>query len=109
MGENKTCLILVDKDREEVTEEELKEVLQNSDGDLERLEDFKDTKLVWGYISRILDYHRCYLLDMDKVILFIDENDDAYGYEHTGNYSPEHKEGKEVIGLIDENAEIESI
>lgn len=103
------CLVLVDKEREKVTEEELKEVLMNNDGDLERFDDYFKGGFVWGYFCKILDYHRYALMDMDKIILCLDDNGDVFSYEHTGNYYPEHKKDKEVIGIIDENAEIEAI
>ena len=106
--ENISCLVLVDKEKpEEVTEEELKEVLEYNDGDLNRLEDFKDVRLVWGYLVKVSDYHSYSLMDMDKVILLIDRDGYVYAYEHTGNFYPENKEDKQVIGLLDENSEIE--
>lgn len=47
---------------------------------------------------------------MDKVILLVDENTgEPYNYEHTGEFYPMNKEGLRVIGLMDENAEIEPI
>lgn len=105
----KTCLVLTDEQPEEVTQDELKEVLKYNDGNLNRLDDFKDTKMVWGYFCKIIDYFKYSLMDMDKIILLLDENGDVYNYEHTGNYYPEHKEGKKVVGLCDENAEITAI
>ena len=107
--DNISCLVLTDKETEEVTQEELEEVLNHNDGDKERFKDFDGDKMIWGYLCKVGDYFRYALMDMDKVILFMDEYNNPYSYEHTGNYSPEHKEGKEVIGLMDENAEIEAI
>ena len=105
--DNIQVLVLVDKDKpEEVTEEELKEVLNRNDGDLSRYE--KDhLKTIWGYLCKVSDYHTYSLMDMDKVILFLDEDNYVNSYEHTGNFHPENKEDKEVVGLMDENAEIE--
>ena len=101
-----SILVLTDKERGKVTEEELKEILKRNDGDLDRLEDYKDVEMVWGYLCKVMDYHKYALMDMDKVILFLENNGDVYSYEHTGDFYPEHKEGKEVIGVMDENAEI---
>jgi len=99
-------LVLTDKEQEGVTQEELKEVLQYNDGDLERFKDYTEKKMIWGYLCKIPDYFKYALLDMDKVILFLDEVGDVYSYEHTGNYGPEHKKDKEVVGIMDENTEI---
>lgn len=99
-------LVLIDEEPEEVTLEELKEVLERNDGDLERFEDYKEVNMVWGYLVKCTDFHKYSLMDMDKVILFQEENGDVYSYEHTGGYYPEHKEGKKVVGVMDENAEI---
>lgn len=105
----KTILVLTDQTPQEVTADELNEVLKYNDGDLSRLDDFKNIKMVWGYFAKILDYFKFSLMDMDKIILLLDENGDAYSYEHTGNYYPENKEDKKVVGLCDENAEITAI
>lgn len=106
--ENVSCLILIDKDKpQRVTNEELKEVLKHNDGDTKRLKDFKEVDMVWGYLCKVSHYHSYYLMDMDRVILFIDSDYYVYGYEPTGDYSPQNKEDKEVIGLMDENVEIE--
>ena len=107
--ENIRYLVLVDDKPEKVTDKEFKEVLKNNGGDLKRFKGFKDENLVWGYLCKVSDYFTYYLMDMDKVILFFDGEDYVYSYEPTGNYSPAHKEGKKVIGLMDENAEIEAI
>jgi hypothetical protein len=106
--DNISCLVLVDKKPEGVTQTELKEVLESQDGDLKRLKDFKNIKLVWGYLCKVSDYHSYRLTDMDKVILLIDKDDEVYAYEHTSNFYPEDREEKKVVGLMDENAEIET-
>jgi len=102
-------LVMTEDEPEEVTQEELKEVLKRNDGDLDRLDDFKDVKMVWGYLCKVGDYFRYSLMDMDKVILFVKDNGEPTGYEHTGEYNPEYKDEKLVIGLMDENAEIEAV
>ena len=104
-----SCLVLVEKEPEKVTKDEVEEVLQQNDGDFIRLPDFQKQKLVWGYLCKVEDYHRYHTMDMDKVILMVDDEGEVFSYEHTGNYGPEIKEGMEVVGLMDENAEIEPI
>jgi len=66
-------------------------------------------KKIWGYLCKVSDYFTYFLMDMDKVILFLDKDNYVNSYEHTGNFYPEDKEDKEVVGLMDENAEIEPI
>ena len=105
--QNFTVLVLIEPKAEKPTLEEIKEVLQNNDGDLERLNEFKDANLIWGYLCKIEDYFRFSLMDMDKVLLFVDEEEYVYSYEHTGNYYPTDKTNLRVVGLMDENAEIE--
>jgi len=105
--DNIKCLVLIDKEVEGVTQEELKEVLKYNDNDLDRFMDFKDVKMIWGYLCKVSDYHSYYLMDMDKVILLIDKDGFAYAYEHTGEFNPQNKEDKKVVGLMDENSEIE--
>jgi len=99
-------LVLTDEEPQEVTKEELKEVLERNDGDLERFSDYKDVEAIWGYLVKCTDFHKYALMDMDKVILFCEENGDVYSYEPTGDYYPEHKNNKKVVGVMDENAEI---
>ncbi len=108
MKETISCLVLVEKKLEIATKEEIKEVLKENDGDLKRLSDFKGKKIVWGYLCKVKDWFTCYTMEMDKVLLLIEDNE-VCSYEPTGNFYPEHKEYMRVVGLMDENAEIEPI
>lgn len=103
---NESVLVLTNNKCKDVKEEELKEVLERNDGDSKRFKDYKESKMIWGYLCKIIDYHKYSLMDMDKVILFLEKNGDVYSYEHTGDFYPESKEDKKVIGIMDKNAEI---